>query len=89
MLDGLLEDRLLDEPEALHFALPPQARTGVPLWIAACDRAWLRSALAVLEAVERPVARIVPEFAPEGEPALYAMGDPQHPVLVAGRSATA
>ena len=86
VLDGLLEDRLLDEPEALHFALPPQTRTGVPLWIAACDRAWLRSALAVLEAVERPVARIVPEFAPEGEPVLYAMGDPQHPVLVVAGS---
>jgi general secretion pathway protein L len=82
VLDGLLEDQLLDEPEALHFALPPQARPAVPLWIAACDRAWLRSALAVLEAVERPVTRIVPEFAPEGEPVLYAMGDPQHPLLV-------
>lgn len=82
VLDGLLEDQLLDEPEALHFALPPQARTAVPLWIAACDRAWLRSALAVLEAVERPVTRIVPEFAPEGEPVLYATGDPQRPLLV-------
>jgi general secretion pathway protein L len=82
ILEGLLEDQLLDEPEALHFALPPQARTGAPLWIAACDRHWLRSALQVLEAVERPVTRIVPEFAPQGEAVLYAMGDPQQPLLV-------
>jgi general secretion pathway protein L len=82
VLEGLLEDRLLDEPEALHFAMPPQVRAGASLWIAACDRAWLRSALQVLEAVERPVTRIVPEFAPAGEPVLHAMGDPQHPLLV-------
>lgn len=83
VLDGLLEDQLLDEPENLHFALPPQARPGAPLWVAACDRAWLRGALAVLEAAQRQVTRIVPEFAPEGETALYAIGDPQHPLLVA------
>ena len=83
VLEGLLEDRLLDEPEALHFALPPQVRPATPLWVAACDRAWLRSALAVLEAAQRPVTRIVPEFAPEGDTVLYAMGDPQHSLLVA------
>jgi general secretion pathway protein L len=86
ILDGLLEDQLLDEPENLHFALPPQARPGAPIWIAACDRAWLRGALTVLEAAERQVTRIVPEFAPEGETALYAMGDPQQPLLVAAGS---
>ena len=82
VLEGLLEDQLLDEPEALHFALPPQARSGVPLLVATCDRAWLRSALQALEAAERPVSRIVPEFAPQGEPVLYAIGDPQRPALV-------
>ena len=30
VLDGLLEDQLLDEPEALHFAVAPDARTGAP-----------------------------------------------------------
>ncbi|HWI83343.1 type II secretion system protein GspL [Ramlibacter sp.] len=82
VLEGLLEDQLLDEPEALHFALPPQAKTGVPVWVATCDRAWLRSALHVLEAAQRPVSRIVPEFAPEGAPVLHALGEPQHPMLV-------
>jgi len=82
VLEGLLEDQLLDEPEALHFALPPQVRTGAPVWVATCDRGWLRDALQALEAAQRPVSRIVPEFAPEGEPVLYALGEPQHPVLV-------
>ena len=86
VLEGLLEDQLLDEPEALHFALPPQARPAVPLWIAACNREWLRSALAILEAAEHPVTRIVPEFAPDGEAVLYAMGDPQHPQMVVAGS---
>lgn len=82
VLEGLLEDQLLDEPDALHFALPPQARSGAPVWVASCDRAWLRAGLQALETAERPAARIVPEFAPAGVPVLYAMGDPQRPVLV-------
>ena len=28
VLNGLLEDRLLDDPESLHFALEPGARVG-------------------------------------------------------------
>jgi general secretion pathway protein L len=32
------------------------------------------------------VSRIVPEFAPEGEPVLYALGDPQRPLLVVAGS---
>ena len=69
-LDGLLEEQLLDEPEALHLALQPGGRAGEPAWVATCDRAWLRNALQLLEAANRPVTRIVPEFAPEGEAAL-------------------
>jgi general secretion pathway protein L len=82
VLEGLLEDQLLDEPESLHFALQPPTRVAGPQWVAACDRAWLRSAVQALEAAERPASRIVPEFAPEGEPVLYALGDPQQPRLV-------
>lgn len=82
VLEGLLEDQLLDEPDTLHFALPPQAKPGVPLWVATCDRAWLRTAVQALEAAQRPVSRIVPEFAPEGPATLYAIGDAQQPQLV-------
>jgi general secretion pathway protein L len=82
VLEGLLEDQLLDEPDTLHFAVQPQVKPSEPLWVAACDRSWLRSAVQVLEAAERPAARIVPEFAPDGAPALYALGDPQQGSLV-------
>lgn len=82
VLEGLLEDQLLDEPDTLHFAVQPQVNPSAPLWVAACDRAWLRSAVQALEAAERPAARIVPEFAPQGAPALYALGDPQQASLV-------
>ena len=83
ILEGVLEDRLLDEPEALHFAVQPQLRSGAPVWVAVCDRAWLRGAVAALEAARRPATRIVPEFAPDSELALYALGDPENAVLVA------
>lgn len=65
VLSGLLEERLLDEPEHLHFALAPDARADAPVWVAVCDRAWLRAALQALETAQRPVSRIVPEFAPD------------------------
>jgi general secretion pathway protein L len=83
VLEGLLEDQLLDEPEALHFAVQPQAKAGSALWVAVCDRNWLRSAMQVLESVERPVTRIVPEFTPEGQPVLYVTGAPEQALLVA------
>ncbi len=82
VLDGLLEDRLLDEPEHLHFALEPSPPASGPSWIAACDRAWLREALQLFESAQRPVTRVVPEFAPEGETVLYAVGEPDDARLV-------
>jgi len=82
VLEGLLEERLLDDPEQVHFALGPQVAAGGPAWVAACDRAWLRSAVQVLEGAGRPVSRIVPEFAPEGPPTLYALGEPEDARLV-------
>ena len=82
VLEGLLEDRLLDEPETLHFAVQPQAKAGAPVWVAVCERQWLRDAVHALEAVERPISRIVPEFTPEEPPALYAIGEPQQATLV-------
>jgi general secretion pathway protein L len=82
VLEGLLEDRLLDEPETLHFAVQPHARAGEPVWVAVCERQWLRDAVHALEAVERPISRIVPEFAPEEPASLHAIGEPAHATLV-------
>ena len=66
------------------------AAPGAPVWVAVCDRAWLRSALQALEAAGGRSSRIVPEFAPEGAPALYALGEPAAAAsLVADRQPTA
>ena len=81
VLEGLLEERLLDEPAQLHFALQPGARAGSSVWVAICDRAWLRESLQALEAAGRPAARVVPEFAPgptaSGQPEWFAQGNPE------------
>jgi len=86
-LEGLLEEQLLDDTEAVHLALQPGARGGDASWVAVCDRAWLRTLLQALETAGRPVTRIVPEFAPEGPPALSALGEPEQGVFVAGGEA--
>ncbi|OUL98639.1 type II secretion system protein GspL, partial [Variovorax sp. JS1663] len=85
VLAGLLEDRLLDDPEQLHFALEPNARAGVPVWVAACNRQWLRSVVQALEGAGRRVARIIPEFAPQpadAAPMVFAIGEPGTAQLV-------
>lgn len=86
VIEGLLEEHLLDEPEQLHFALQPGARAGQPAWVAVCDRDWLRSHLQALDAAERRVDRIVAQFAPAAQddaPRLWALGTPESPWLLA------
>ena len=82
VLEGLLEEHLLDEPETLHFAVEPQARAGEATWIAVCDRPWLRACLQALEAGGHPITRIVPEIAPQSPAALYALGETTQPMWV-------
>ena len=70
VLEGVLEESVLDDPAQLHFALQPDAAhapAGEPLWVACCPRAWLREHLHRLETAGRAVARVVPSHAP-GEP---------------------
>jgi general secretion pathway protein L len=84
VLEGLLEDHLLDEPARLHFALAPDAAAGASAWVAVCDRAWLRGALQALETAGRPVARVVPEMAPGASATvLHCAGTPEAPLLLA------
>jgi general secretion pathway protein L len=82
VLEGLLEDRLLDDPTQLHMAWRPEvhhiARSGGDVLVAVCDKAWLRLALAPLQAAGLTVQRIVPEFAPSETPVLHVMGQPDH-----------
>ncbi len=64
VLEGLLEDQVLDDPAGLHFALEPGSTKASSAWVAVCDKAWLRSGLQALEAAGIAVARIVPELVP-------------------------
>lgn len=82
VLQGLLEDRLLDDPQHLHLVLAPQsesiARTGGETLVAVCDKSWLREVLGPLQAAGLTVQRIVPELSPSDKPVLHVMGEPDH-----------
>jgi general secretion pathway protein L len=84
VLEGLLEDRLLDDAAHMHLALAPAANAGNGrVWVAACDKAWLHLHLQALEAAGRRVARVVPEFAPDiGALSLHAISDANLPQLI-------
>lgn len=84
-LDGILEERLLDEPQHLHFALAPGAQAGSSVWLAACNKAWLQAALLDFEAAGLRVTRVVPEYAPlpaGSPPTLHVTGSPDSAWLV-------
>jgi general secretion pathway protein L len=80
VLDGLLEERLLDEPAQLHLALQPPTSANNALWVAVCARAWLQGHLQALEQAGMAVARIVPEAAPplveDALPSAHILGTP-------------
>lgn len=67
-LAGVVEDQLLDEPEALHLALAPGATPGAPTWIAVTDRAWLAAEIDALERGGMLVDRVVPSVWPDDTP---------------------
>lgn len=62
ILEGLLEDQLLDEPAQLHLALQPQAVTGTPVWVVVTAREAIHAALKTLALAGHEVVRIVPEL---------------------------
>jgi general secretion pathway protein L len=87
VIDGMIEDRLLDDAEQLHFAIEPKPQTGAPTWVAACNRAWLNAWMLALEQAGRAVHRIVPEMEPAAPDApesatLQVVGTPEHAQLL-------
>ncbi len=87
VLEGVLEDRVLDDTSDLHFALEPAASDEAPVWVAVCDRAWLKTAVEALEQAGRRVSRIVPEFAPDASrDVLHVLGRPGDAHCVAVKS---
>jgi len=67
-LSGALEEGLLEEPEHLHFALPPQAKPGRRCTVALLARAPLTAALQAAQAAGRDIDRVVPLFEPGPAP---------------------
>lgn len=64
VLQGLLEEQLLQDISQVHMALPPQWKTGEPIWVAVCDKSWLLQHLQAFESARLPVQRLVPELPP-------------------------
>lgn len=84
VLEGLLEEHVLDDTAHLHFALAPAPREQAPVWVAVCERAWLSASLRTLEQAGLAVSRIVPEFSPGApDPTLYVMGEPEQAQVLA------
>ncbi|THU03757.1 hypothetical protein E9531_06145 [Lampropedia puyangensis] len=90
VLQGLLEDQLLEDPAELHLALAPDAAAGQACWVAACKQDYLQHWLQTLAGQGIAVQRIVPAFAPDttSSTTLYALGTEESPwLVVAGANA--
>jgi general secretion pathway protein L len=67
-LQGALEEQLLDDADAVHVAIEPEAVPGQQAWVCAVNKAWLRESIARLEAHGSLVDRVVPMSWPEDTP---------------------
>ena len=79
-LDGLLEEHLLDDTQAMALALSPEAQTGkasAGAWVAACDKTWLTAAIQTCDAAGCRITQVVPEFWPQTEPQIIVTGAPE------------
>lgn len=63
-LAGALEEALLDEPEAAHFALGAPGTAAEGRWVAVMHRPWLTALLTTLDEAGLGVDRIVPASLP-------------------------
>lgn len=68
VLQNLLEDHVLDDADAVHVALAPEAAAGHGALVAVCDQAWLRAWLQQFEAAGWQVLRVLPEAPPDAWP---------------------
>lgn len=84
VLEGLLEERLLDEPATLHFALQPPPYSADSVWVAVCDRSALEQAVQQLAALGHVVHRLLPEGAPtpDDSTTLWLTGTAETPLAL-------
>jgi general secretion pathway protein L len=67
-LVGLLEEQLLEDEQAVHLAVAPQAAAGSATWVAATHKRWLMQHLEQLEKAGAFVERVVPALWPDDPP---------------------
>ena len=67
-LAGVLEEQLLEDEDALHLALPPDAVAAQPAWVAVMNKGWLRDELDKLEKAGLSIERVVPSIWPGDAP---------------------
>jgi general secretion pathway protein L len=67
-LVGVIEEALLEDADAVHLAIAPQATPGQPTWVAAVDKGWLQQELASLQKAGVFVDRVVPMAWPDDPP---------------------
>jgi general secretion pathway protein L len=74
VLAGVLEEQLLDEAGQVHLVACPELSSDGKTWVAACDKAWLLSAVKALQAVNVPVNSILPQVFPTVSASLHVSG---------------
>jgi general secretion pathway protein L len=67
-IGGLIEESMLEDDDALHFALAPQSVAGQPAWLAVMHKPWLRAEIDALEKAGLSIERIVPASWPGDAP---------------------
>src|SRR5688572_17094822 len=67
-ISGVLEEQLLDDADAVHFALAPGLTGGHTGWVAVVDKVWLKAELGALDKAGQVVERAVPMSWPEDMP---------------------
>ncbi len=83
-LEGILEERLLDEPSTMHFAIH-QLGGGQEFWVAACNKSWLQSALRALQTAGLSAGRVIAEAEPSSQWTAHAIsGECGAQLLVCG-----
>ena len=65
VIDGMVEEQLLDEPSTLHIApYQPSASADSRTWLMVCDKTWLAQQLQDIRAAGHRISRIVPQAFP-------------------------
>jgi general secretion pathway protein L len=83
VLDGLLEERLLDDTHEVSFALSPDVQGGKTnkaekgVWVAVCDKAWLNQAIKTFDAAGCRITQVVPELWPQNATTISIKGTPE------------